>query len=116
MVVILGGSFLYLRSEGFDRANRWIMVGSGIVFVAMASEMFYKPPINLLLLWLIIQLTVPLLRYVIIPLICSFIDKVQSMDEDERRNFYSNIMIVIVLIGGFFFIIWSLKSCANGFK
>lgn len=112
LAVIFGGSFLYLRSEGFDKTNRWIMVGSGIVFVAMASEMFYQPPINLLLLWLIIQAAVPLLRYIIIPLICSGIDKVQSMDEDAKRNFYSNILIVVVMIAGFFFLIWNLKSCA----
>ena len=112
LAVIFGGSILYLKSDGFDKANRWIMVGSGILFVAMASEMFYQPPINLLLLWLIVQVAIPLFRYIIIPLIGTGISKLHNMDEDEKRNFYSNIMIMIVVIAGFFFLIWSMRSCA----
>lgn len=112
LAVIFGGSILYLKSDGFDKANRWIMVGSGILFVAMASEMFYQPPINLLLLWLIVQVAIPLLRYIIIPLIGAGISKLHNMDEDEKRNFYCNIMMVVVVIAGFFFIIWSMRSCA----
>ena len=87
------------------------MVGSGILFVAMASELFYQPPINLLLLWLAVQVAVPLLRYIIIPLICAGISKVQNMDSDEKRNFYSNIMMVVVVIAGLFFVMWVMQSC-----
>ena len=112
IAMVLGGSIVYLKSKFFDKANRWIMVGSGILFVAMASEMFYQPPINLLLLWLAVQVAVPLLRYIIIPLICAGISKVQNMDSDEKRNFYSNIMMVVVVIAGIFFIMWAMRSCA----
>ena len=112
LAVIGGGSFLYLKSEGFDKANRWIMIGSGILFVAMSSEMFYEPPLNLLLLWLIVQVAVPLIRYIILPLIGAGIGKVQNMDADEKRNFYCNILMVVVVIGGFFLIIWTMSSCA----
>ena len=110
--MVFGGSIIYLKSKYYDKANRWIMVGSGILFVAMASELFYQPPINLLLLWLAVQVAVPLLRYIIIPLICAGISKVQNMDSDEKRNFYSNIMMVVVVIAGFFFIMWAMRSCA----
>lgn len=112
LFAIFGGSILYLKSKSFDKANRWIMIGSGILFVAMASEMFYKPPINLLLLWMIVQVSIPLLRFIIIPLICAGISKVQNMDSDEKRNFYCNIMMVVVVIAGFIFIMWSMRSCA----
>lgn len=74
VVIILGG-FIYLNSKLFDKANRWIMVGSGILFVAMSSEMFYTPNMNLLFLWLLVQVTVPLIRYIIIPLVGSLFDK-----------------------------------------
>ncbi len=112
IAMVFGGSIIYLKSKYYDKANRWIMVGSGILFVAMASELFYQPPINLLLLWLAVQVAVPLLRYIIIPLICVGISKVQNMDSDEKRNFYSNIMMVVVVIAGLFFVMWVMQSCA----
>lgn len=79
--IIFGGSLLYLRSEFFDKINKWIMVGSGILFIAMSSEMFYQPSINLLFLWIILQAAIPLLRYIIIPLLCAKIDRIKNMDE-----------------------------------
>lgn len=112
VVVIIGGGFLYLKSELFDKVNRWIMIGTGILFVAMSSEMIYSPKINLLLLWLLIQIIVPLNRFVIIPLIGIIFDKWKSMDSDERRNLGGNIMMVVLVIAGFIFIVWSMKSCA----
>ena len=112
VVVIMGGGFIYLRSNLFDKANRWVMIGSGIFFVAMSSEMFYTPKTNLLLLWLLVQVAIPLIRFVIIPLIGSFFDKWNSMDSDERRNVGCNIMMIITVIAGFLFLIWSMQSCS----
>lgn len=88
------------------------MIGTGILFVAMSSEMIYSPKINLLLLWLLIQIIIPLNRFVIIPLIGSIFDKWKGMDSDERRNLGGNIMMVVLVIAGFIFIVWSMKSCA----
>ena len=112
LVIIVGGSWMYFKSKLFDRANRWIMVGSSIFFMALASEMFYTPPINLLVICFIIQVAVPLLRYIIIPVICSLFDKYQNMDSDERRNFHCNIMMIVIVIAGFFFLIWTMQSCS----
>lgn len=112
VVIIIGGSFIYLKSELFDKANRWIMIGSGILFVAMSSEMFYAPKINLLLLFLLVQVAVPMIRFLIIPLLGNFFDKWNRMDSDERRNLGSNIMMIIIMIAGFIFILWSMKSCS----
>lgn len=112
VVVIMGGGFTYLRSKLFDKANRWVMIGSGIFFIAMSSEMFYTPKINLLLLWMLVQFAVPLIRFFIIPLIGSFFDKWNSMDSDERRNLGCNIMMIITVIAGFVFLIWSMQSCS----
>lgn len=112
VVVIMSGGFVYLRNSLFDKANRWVMIGSGIFFVAMSSEMFYTPKTNLLLLWLLVQVAIPLIRFVIIPLIGSFFDKWNSMDSDERRNVGCNIMMIIIVIAGFVFLIWSMQSCS----
>lgn len=112
VVVIMGGCFIYLRSNLFDKANRWVMIGTGIFFIAMSSEMFYTSKINLLLLWLLVQVAVPLIRYIIIPLIGSFFDKWNCMDSDERRNVGCNIMMIITVIAGFLFLIWSMQSCS----
>jgi hypothetical protein len=75
LVIICGGSFIYLKSKLFDKANRWIMIGTGILFVAMSSEMFYAPKINLLLLWLLIQMVVSPIRFIVIPLIGGMFNK-----------------------------------------
>ena len=99
LLAVLDGSIIYLTSGKFDKLNRWIMIGSGILFVAMASELFYKPPVNLLLLWFLIQLAVPLLRYLIFPLIGLGIDKYQDMDDDERWHFNGSIIFIIAVIG-----------------
>lgn len=112
LVIIVGGSWMYFKSKLFDRANQWIMVGSSIFFIALASEMFYTPPINLLVIWFIVQVAVPLLRYIIIPVICSLFDKYQHMDSEERRNFHCNIMMIVIVIAGFFFLIWTMQSCS----
>lgn len=112
VITIVGGGFIYLRSKLFDKANRWVMIGSGILFIAMSSEMFYTPKTNLLLLWLLVQVAVPLIRFIITPLIGSFFDKWNSMDSDERRNVGCNIMMFILVIAGFAFIIWSMQSCS----
>ena len=113
VVFIIGGGFIYLKSELFDKANRWILIGSGIFFVAMSSEMFYTPKINLLLLWLLVQVAVPMIRFLIIPLLGNFFDKWNRMDSDERRNLGSNIMMIIIMVAGFIFILWSMKSCSE---
>ena len=113
VVFIIGGGFIYLKSELFDKANRWILIGSGILFVAMSSEMFYTPKINLLLLWLLVQVAVPMIRFLIIPLLGNFFDKWNRMDSDERRNLGSNIMMIIIMVAGFIFILWSMKSCSE---
>ena len=89
------------------------MIGSGIFFVAMSSEMFYTPKINLLLLWLLVQVAVPMIRFLIIPLLGNFFDKWNRMDSDERRNLGSNIMMIIIMVAGFIFILWSMKSCSE---
>ena len=112
VVVILGGGFVYLKSKLFDKANRWVMIGSGILFIAMSSEMFYTPKMNLLLLWFLIQFALPLIRYIIIPLIGCLFDKWNNMDSDERRNLGCNIMMVLLVIAGFIFILWSMQSCS----
>ena len=56
------GIAAYLRSRYFDRANRWIMAGSTILIIALASRSGDWPPVNLILLWLIIQVIVPVIR------------------------------------------------------
>ncbi len=98
LLLTLGGSFLYLSSDKFDKLNRWIMVGSGIFLIVMASELFYKPPINLILLWLLLQIAAPLLRYLFIPLICNGIGKYQSMDYFEQEQFRGTILIAVIVI------------------
>ncbi len=112
LVIIFGGNFIYLSSKAFDKENRWIMVGSAILFIAASSELSFTPQINLLLLWLIIQIAVPIIRYIIIPLIYSSIDKFQGMASDDRRNFYCNIMMVVAIIGVFISIMFMMRSCA----
>ena len=56
------GIAAYLRSRYFDRANRWIMAGSTILIIALASRSGDWPPVNLVLLWLVVQVIVPVIR------------------------------------------------------
>lgn len=113
LAVIFGGSYLYFRSDKFDKANRWMMVGSGILFVAMASEMFYQPPINLLLLWLMIQVAIPVLRYIVIPLICSCINKFDDMTEEQRKAVCREIVRALLMVFCFILVMWTLRGCAE---
>ena len=111
--LILGCCYYYFRSKYFDKINRWIMIGSGILFIAMSSELFYEPEINLFLLWLIIQLTIPLMRFIIIPLIVITIDKIKGLDEFQKKKFMQYIVITFVSILGIVFILLAIRIFAE---
>lgn len=113
LAVIFGGSYLYFRSDKFDKANRWMMVSSGILFVAIASEMFYQPPINFLLLWLIIQVVIPVLRCIVIPLICSCVNKFNDLTEEQKKNVYRDIVCNLLMVFCFILAMWALRGCAE---
>ena len=107
---IFTGSFLYLRSSKFDRINRWIMIGSGIFLVAFSSVLNDPPQINPILLWILVQIIVPVGRFLIFPLLCTIRKKLDEQDYYETRNLKIKIVSALIAIAVIITILWTYAS------
>ncbi len=112
--IIIGGCYMYLKSEFFDLINQWIMIGSSILLISFTSEMVYTPPINLLVVWFILQGVAPLLRHIIIPFLRLSKSTYHNMDFDEQLRLRSNIKGIILTVFIIILLMLSLKSCCMG--
>ena len=100
----------YLRSKYYDKPSQWIMIGSGLFLIAMTAEHFLSIPVNILLLWSLVQISVPIIRYVLIPLAARYTEKLNSMDYYEQRNHRIKVLAVLAIIGVSVFGIWLVSS------
>ena len=98
--IIAVGGYAYLKSSRFDKAARWIMIGSAITTIAVSSEIAgIRFDINLLLVWMIVQIAFPLVRFILLPLIIAMVDDLTSMSTDERKQFLISMGYVLLFVG-----------------
>ena len=105
LLSIFCGCYIYFKSKSFDKVNRWIMIGSSMIFIAFASEVFNMQPINLIKIWVIVQIAVPIIRYIGIPLIRLLFKGCRHLVGVYKKQIYwflYGLVLMILMWGGLF--------------
>ncbi len=109
--VIVGGGRAYLSSKKYDKIARWLMISSAIAVIALSSECVgVRLPLNAILLWLIIQVAYPVIRYILIPFGSMVCVNISEMSEDSRKELITAIIYAVLIIGGAWIILWATSS------
>lgn len=79
-IILLTYFFYFKDDEKFDSLSKWFMVITAIVFIIFTWTDFLID-INLILIWLILQIAMPIIRFIIIPLITGIIDLIDFCND-----------------------------------
>lgn len=92
----------YLLTERFDNINRWIMVGSGILFVSEAYACPELMPKNILIWWMLLQVVVPVIRWAW-PLIMEKAGGIKTEEKEEKKkpDYFPGFMVTFGLVLAF---------------
>ena len=78
--------YKYLFGRYYDKVNQWIMIATGIAVIVGSHDTKRLVKCNVILMWLVIQLAVPIVRFVIVPCIGKISGKWNRLDKDRRGN------------------------------
>jgi hypothetical protein len=114
MGIVFGGGYCYIKSKKFDKYAQWIMIASGIAVIAISSECVgFRLPVNVIILWMLIQTAFPVIRYIIIPCVVTLYQNYRELPYDRQREIRDNMITVVIGIATIIFILWAFTSCVN---
>ena len=90
------------------------MIASGIAVIAISSECVgFRLPVNVFILWMLIQTAFPVIRYIIIPCVVTLYQNYRELPYDRQREIRDNMITVVIGIATIIFILWAFTSCVN---
>ena len=103
-----GTVFLYMFSEKFDKVQQWLFVASLMFIVAISSNVIGISSYNIILWWFVLQISVPITRFAVVPVVTEYFDEEAYMRADMREiwKYTSIAVITAVEIAVFLFWLW----------
>lgn len=90
--------YYFKEKKRFDTFGKWFMVIPAVPCVMLSwTDIFHS--INFILVWLLLQIAMPIVRFIIIPLISSF---KAWLNYGDKKSFVYILCVIVILICAFF--------------